>query len=137
MFQIIGTFHITIGIERPKKNPHVIIVAKNNTLQIARMLVTRPRPRSPRMSVQLVRAVVDAMADAAVDVKVDAVVDTKVDVRSGATIIRIGIETIMDMVFKRGEMIGCAIDAARSVNGMPPIIMDFMLLGCVILELLS
>ena len=47
-----------------------------------------------------------------------------------------GIEMIMEMVFKRGEMIGCDIAIVRSVNGMSPIILDFMPLGSVILELL-
>ena len=32
-------------------------------------------------------------------------------------------------------MLGCAIDVIRSVDGMKPILMDFMLLGSVILAL--
>ena len=43
---------------------------------------------------------------------------------------------IMEMVFKRGAMLGCDIFVVKSVDGIPPIIMDFMLLGSVILELL-
>ena len=34
-------------------------------------------------------------------------------------------------------MLGCAIDVIRSVDGMKPILMDFMLLGSVILVLLT
>ena len=40
---------------------------------------------------------------------------------------------IKEMVFKREEMLGCAIVVVISVYGMPPIPMDFMPLGSVIL----
>ena len=69
-----------------------------------------------------------------VDVAVDVVAESKVTSRSGATIIGMGVEMIMEMVFKRGEMIGCAISIVNSVYGMPPILLDFMPLGSVILE---
>ena len=75
--------------------------------------------------------------DAGVDAEVDAVADAKVDARSGATIISMGIEMIMVMVFKRGAILGCSIFVDKSVDGILPTIMDFMLLGIVILSLLS
>ena len=40
------------------------------------------------------------------------------------------------MVFKRGEMLGCDIFVVKIVDGMPPILLNFMPLGSVILELL-
>ena len=49
-----------------KGKSHMIIVVANTTLQIACILVTRPRSRSPRRSAQLVRAVVDAVGGAKV-----------------------------------------------------------------------
>ena len=56
---------------------------KNNMLQIARILVTRPILRRPRRSAQLVGEVVDTA--------VDAMADTKVATRSGEIITRTGI----------------------------------------------
>ena len=50
-------------------------------------------------------------------------------------IIRMGIERIMEMVFERGAMLGCAIAIVNSVDGITPISLDFMLLGSVILEI--
>ena len=41
----------------------------------------------------------------------------------------------MEMVFKRGSVIGCAISVVRSVDEMTLILLDFMLLGSVILAL--
>ena len=43
----------------------------------------------------------------------------------------------MEMVFKREEVFGCAIAIVRIVDGMPPIPLDFMPLGRVIMALLS
>ena len=100
---------------------------------ISRILVTSPRSRRTSRSVQLVREVVDAEVEA----KVDAVADVNVDARGGAMIIRMGIEMIMGMVFKRGAMIGYAIAVVKSVDGILPTLLDFMLLGSVILALLS
>ena len=40
---------------------------------------------------------------------------------------------IIEMVFKRGSMIGCAIFVVKSVDIMPPILLDFMLLVSVVL----
>ena len=99
----------------------------NTTLQISCILVVRPR-----RSAQLVGVVVDAMVDA----EVGAVVDAKVIAIIEETIIGMGIEMIMGMVFKKGEMLGCAIAIVRSVDGIPPIILDFTPLGSVILALL-
>ena len=68
----------------------------------------------------------------------DAVADAKVTARSGATIIIIimmGIEKMMGMVFKRREMLGCDIAVIKSVYGILPILLYFMLLGSVILAL--
>ena len=73
------------------------------------------------------------MVDAEVDVAVDAVADAKVTARSGETIRSMGIEMIMEMVFKIWAMIGCAIFVVKGVDGMPPILLDFMPLGSVIL----
>ena len=64
--------------------------------------------------------------DAAVDAAVDEVADANVTTRSGATIRGMGIERIMEMLFKRGAMFGCAISVVNSVDGMPPILLDFM-----------
>ena len=41
------------------------------------------------------------------------------------------------MVFKRGEMIGCSIASVKIVDGILPTLLDFMLLGSVILVLLT
>ena len=71
-----------------------------------------------------------------VDATVDAVAYAKVTTRSGSTIRGMGIEMMMEMVFKRGAILGCAIAAIRSVDEIPPILLDFMPLGSVILELL-
>ena len=79
-----------------------MIVVKNTTLHISCILVTRPKLRMPRRSVQLVGEVVEKMLDAAVDAAVDAVADIKVTIRSGSTIIYIGIEIFIQMVFRRG-----------------------------------
>ena len=65
----------------------------------------------------------------------DEVADTNVDATSGAMIIRTGIEIIMEMAFKRGAMLGCAISAVKSVDLILTTIMDFMMLGSVILAL--
>ena len=67
---------------------------------------------------------------------VDAVADAKVTARSGATIRRMGIEMIMETVFKIRAMLGYAITVVRIVDVMTPILLDFMLLGSVILSLL-
>ena len=67
---------------------------------------------------------------------VDTVAKYKVTKRSGATISGMGIEMIMEIVFKRGSIIGFAIAAVSSVDGMTAIILDFMPLGSVILALL-
>ena len=67
----------------------------------------------------------------------DAVADTKVTARSGAgeMIIRTGIEMIMETVFKRGEILGCAISVVKSAYGILPTPLDLMLLRSVILAL--
>ena len=52
-------------------------------------------------------------------------------------IIRMGIEMIMGMVFKIGAMIGYSIAVIKSVDGILPTLLDFMLLVSVILALLS
>ena len=64
--------------------------------------------------------------------------DAKVTARSGtrSMIIRMGVYIIMEMVFKRKEMLGCAISGVKSVGGILPIHLDLMLLGSVILALL-
>ena len=103
---------------------------ENTTLQISRILVTRPKLRMPRRSAQFLGEVVDKMVGSAVD----AVADAKVTTRSGATIKRMGIEMITKIVFKRGSILGCAITVVRSVDEMTPILLDFMLIGGVILE---
>ena len=41
---------------------------------------------------------------------------------------------ITKIVFKRGSILGCAITVVRSVDEMTPILLDFMLIGGVILE---
>ena len=81
-----------------KGKSHMIIVTKNNTIQIDRINVTRPRSIRPRRSAHLVGAVVDATVDASVD----SAADSKVVKRSGAMIIRTKIERMMEMVVKRG-----------------------------------
>ena len=132
MLPIIGTIHITIVTEWTKEKAHVIIVVENNTLQISRILVTRPKLRRPISSAQLLGVTVDKMVDTLVDV----VVDAKVTTRSGETIIWMKMEMIMILVFKREAMFGCAIYVVKNENGMKPILMDFMLLESVILSLL-
>ena len=104
----------------------MIIVVENTTLPIYRILVTRSKLKRPMRSAQLVGLVVDA--------EMDVVADAKVTVRSGSTIKRMGIEMITKMVFKRGSILGCAITVVRSVDEMTPILLDFMLIGGVILE---
>ena len=105
----------------------MIIVAENNMLQIARILMTRTISRSPRRSAQLVRAVIDAA--------VDVVAYTKVISRSEsrAIIISMEIEMIMEMVFKIGVTLECAISVVKSVDGILTTLLDFMLIGSVIL----
>ena len=76
--------------------------------------------------------VVDAIVNVAVDVVADAMVTTRI----GETIIGIGIETMTEMVFKRGEMLGCDISVVRGMYGMTPIVLDLMPLGSMILEIL-
>ena len=109
----------------------MIIVAENTMLHISRILVTRTRSRIPSRSAQLVWAVMDA--------DVDAVVDTKAISRSEsrAMIISMGIEMIMVMFFKRVATLECTISVVKSVDGILPTLLDFILLGSVILELLS
>ena len=102
-------------------------------LHISCIIVTRSRSRRPRKSAQLVGVVVDAVVDAAVD----AVADAKVVEISGPMIIMMGIKMIMEVVFKRGEMIGCYIAAVKIVDGILPTILELMLLGSMILILLS
>ena len=75
MFPIIGKFHLKIGKAWPKEQAHVMIVVKNTTLHISCILVTRPKLRMPRRSVQLVGEVVEKILNAAVDAAVDAVAD--------------------------------------------------------------
>ena len=75
--------------------------------------------------------------DAIAEVAVDAVADSKVNARSGATIRRMRVEIIMEMFFKRGSMLGCDIYIVKSVDVIPPILLDFMPLGRAILALLS
>ena len=65
-----------------------------------------------------------------------AVEDTKVTAIIEATIIGTGIEMIMEMVSKSGAIIGCDISIVNSVDGISPILLDFMPLGSVILVLL-
>ena len=84
------------------------------------------------MIVQLEEAVLNLVADTALD----KVSYAKVATRNGEMIIQMGIEMIMEMVFKRGAMIGCAISVVRSVDGMRTILLYFMPLGSVILALL-
>ena len=62
--------------------------------------------------------------------------DAKVTAESGATIRRVGIEIIMEMVLKIGAILGCAISVVSSVDGMTPILLDFMPLESLILSLL-
>ena len=99
MFPTNGTSHLTSGMACPRGEAHVIIVATNAMLQIYRILVTRPRPRRPGRSAQLVGAVVDAAVEA-----VDAVFDAKSTAIIGARAMKIGmgIEMIMEMLFERG-----------------------------------
>ena len=87
MFPIIGTLHLIISTECPKEKAHVIIVVDNNTLQIARTLLTRPKLRRPGRSVQFVGVVVEA--------EVGAVADAKVTAKSVSKIRGMGTETIM------------------------------------------
>ena len=68
---------------------------------------------------------------------VDAVADTKVAAKNGAMIIKTRIEMIMKMLFKRVDILGCAIVVVKSVEGILPTLMNFMLLGSEILELLT
>ena len=77
------------------------------------------------------------LVGAVVDAAVDAVADTKVDARSVARITRTVIEMIIEMVFKIGEMLGCDIAVIKSVDGILLTLLDFMVLGSLILELLS
>ena len=93
MFTTNGTYHITAETVWPRENVHVIIVAKNTTLQIARIFLMRPRSIMPRRNTQLVGAVVGVVVDVVADAKVTAI--------SGGIMIRMGIEIIMEMVFKR------------------------------------
>ena len=72
--------NIAIGIAWPREKTHVIILAANTTLHIARILVMRPRSGSLRRSVQII----GSMVDAAVDAAVDTVEDEKVTAISGA-----------------------------------------------------
>ena len=104
---------------------------ENTTLQISCILVTRPKLRSPRRSLQLVGVVVDATVNAAVD----AVTYSKVTARIGAMIRRMKTDIIMEMVFKKGAMIVYDISVVRSVDVMTPILLDLMPLGSVILAL--
>ena len=73
-------------------------MVENTTIQIARILVTRPKLRRPRTSAHIVGVVVDAMVDAAADAEVDMVEYTKETTISGATIRGIGIEMITDLL---------------------------------------
>ena len=56
--------------------------------------------------------------------EVDVVTDAKVTAESGATIRRVGIEIIMEMVLKIGSMIVCDIAVVRSLDGLTPILLD-------------
>ena len=71
-----------------------------------------------------------------VEMVVDVVVDAKVVAIIGAIIIRIGTEMIIEMVLKRESMLGCAISIVESLDGIIPTILDLILLGSVILELM-
>ena len=111
----------------------MIIVVANITLQISRILVRRPILRWSRGSVQIVGLVVDVVVDAVVEVAVVAVADTKVTARSGKIIISMEIEMIMEIVFKRGSMIGCDIFVFNILDVILTTLTYFMLLGSVIL----
>ena len=93
--------------------------------QIYCILVTRPISIRQRRSAQLIGAVVEAV--------MGAVSDTKVVTRSEATIIIMVIEVIIEMKFKKGEMLGCAIYIVNSVDAILPKFLDFMLIVSVIL----
>ena len=69
-----------------------------------------------------------AVVDVTVDTAVYAVVDAKATARNGARemIIIMGIKIIMEMVFKRGEIMGCAISVVKSVDGILPTPLDFI-----------
>ena len=109
----------------PMENSHVIMVVANTTLHISCILVTRPISIMPRRSMQLVGAVVDTVADA----KVTEITGSR------SMIIRMGIEMIIEMVFKRGEMLGCDIAVVKSLDEILPTPLYFILLGSVILAL--
>ena len=109
----------------------MIIVAANTKLQIFQTLVTRPISRSPRTIPQFVGEVVDVALDAVADAKMTAISGSR------AMIIRMGIEMITEMVLKIGEMLGCAITVVKSVDGIIPTRLDFILLGSVILTLFT
>ena len=108
----------------------MIIMVENTTLHIYRILMTRPKLRRPRSSVQLVGFVVDSMVNAAVD----AAANAKVTSRSGAKIRGMGIETIMGILFKRGAILVCDIAVVKSVDRMLPMLLYFMPIGSIILE---
>ena len=129
MFPTNGTSDLTIDMSWPRVKSHVVIFSSNTILQIARILVMRPISRRPRMIAQLVGAVVDAA--------VDAVVDAKGTTRSIARsiIIRMEIDIIKEIVFKRGSIIECSISVVKSVDEILPTPLDFMLLGSVILAI--
>ena len=67
------------------------IATKKYMLQIARIIVTRPKSRRLRKSAQLVGAVVGVAEDVMVDEAMDAMADAKVNTRSGEMITRTGI----------------------------------------------
>ena len=95
MFSTNKISHLTIVTVLPREIAHVIIVVKNTMLQIVCIHVMIPISRRPRMSAQLIGAVVDAA--------VEVVVNAKGTTRSGARamIIRMGIKNIMVLVFKK------------------------------------
>ena len=46
-----------------------------------------------------------------------------------------GVEIVMEIVLKRGLMLGCDVAVVKSVNRTLPTLLDLMLLGSVILAL--
>ena len=74
---------------------------------------------------QLVGAVVDTVADA----KVTEITGSR------SMIIGMGMEMIIEMVFKRGKMLGCDIAVVKSLDEILPTPLYFILLGSVILAL--
>ena len=128
MFPTNGTSYLTIRTLWPKEKDHVIIVAADTTLHISCIFVTRSKSISPRRRAHIKGAVLDVALNTVVDVIV-----TTINV-ARAMIIRMRIEIMMKMVFKRCAMIGCAISVVDIVDVILPKPLDFMMSGSVILE---